>query len=118
MRVICSSGPPSADDNLLGMEIDFCAVLGDPAYADDDPGLWRAAPVNDAAEHARAAQRAEYLADLLRKHLDSADQPQNRPVHCTGDWARRRMVAQPALARPLLLGVRTPSTGRQHESAA
>lgn len=22
------------------MEIDACAYLGDPAYADDDPGLW------------------------------------------------------------------------------
>jgi hypothetical protein len=22
----------SAEDNLLGMEIDFCAYLGDPAY--------------------------------------------------------------------------------------
>lgn len=38
---ICASGQPSADDNLLGMEIDCCAYLGDPAYAEEDPGLWR-----------------------------------------------------------------------------
>lgn len=37
---ICASGPPSHGDDLLGMEIDFCAYLGDPAYADHDPGLW------------------------------------------------------------------------------
>ena len=53
-RVICSSGPPSADDNLLGMEIDFCAFLGDPAYADDDPGLWRDMTVS-------RAERSEWL---------------------------------------------------------
>lgn len=39
---ICASAPPSSGDDLLGMEIDFCAFLGDPAYADDDgPGVWR-----------------------------------------------------------------------------
>jgi hypothetical protein len=38
---ICASGPPSDGDNLLGMEIDSCAYLGDTAYADDDPGLWQ-----------------------------------------------------------------------------
>jgi hypothetical protein len=37
---VCASGPASSGDNLLGMEIDACAYLGDPAYADDDPGLW------------------------------------------------------------------------------
>ena len=40
-REICASGPASDGDNLLGMEIDFCAFLGDPAYADEDPGLWQ-----------------------------------------------------------------------------
>lgn len=38
---ICASGPASEGDNLLGMEIDACAWLGDPAYADEDPGFWR-----------------------------------------------------------------------------
>ena len=37
---ICASGPPSDGDNLLGMEMDFCAYLGDPAFANEDPGLW------------------------------------------------------------------------------
>ena len=37
---ICASGPASEGDNLLGMEIDSCAFLGDSTYADDDPGLW------------------------------------------------------------------------------
>ncbi|UUZ60967.1 hypothetical protein [Nocardioides sp. B-3] len=27
-------------DGQLGMEIDACAYPGDPAYADDDLGLW------------------------------------------------------------------------------
>jgi len=35
---VCASGPASRDDDLLGMEIDACAYLGDPAYADNDPG--------------------------------------------------------------------------------
>lgn len=34
MREIRSSGPASSGDDLLGMEIDFCHDLGDPAYAD------------------------------------------------------------------------------------
>ncbi len=38
---VCASGPASDGANLLGMEIDFCAFLGDPAYADEDPGLWQ-----------------------------------------------------------------------------
>jgi hypothetical protein len=38
---ICASGPASDGDNLLGMEIDFCAYLGNPAYVDEDPRLWR-----------------------------------------------------------------------------
>lgn len=37
---ICASGPASRGDNLLGMEIDACAYLGDPAYSDEDPGPW------------------------------------------------------------------------------
>lgn len=40
-REICASGPASDGGNLLGMETDFCAYLGDPAYADEDPGLWQ-----------------------------------------------------------------------------
>jgi hypothetical protein len=40
-REICASGPASDGANLLGMEIDFCVFLGDPAYADEDPGLWQ-----------------------------------------------------------------------------
>jgi hypothetical protein len=38
---ICASGPASSGDNLLGMEIDACAYLGDPAYAAGDPSPWR-----------------------------------------------------------------------------
>lgn len=37
---ICVSGPASTGENLLGMEIDACHYLGDPAYADEAPGLW------------------------------------------------------------------------------
>ena len=37
---ICASGPASDGDNLLGMEMDCGAYLGDPAFAGDDPGLW------------------------------------------------------------------------------
>ncbi|WP_374969309.1 hypothetical protein [Terrabacter sp. BE26] len=40
-REICALGPASDGDNLLGMEIDFCAYLGDPAYADEGPDLWQ-----------------------------------------------------------------------------
>jgi hypothetical protein len=40
-REISASGRASDGDNLLGMEIDFCAFLGDPAYADEDSGLWQ-----------------------------------------------------------------------------
>jgi hypothetical protein len=40
-REICASGPASGGDNLTGMEIDFEAFLDDPAYADEDPGLWQ-----------------------------------------------------------------------------
>lgn len=38
---VCASGPPSDGDDLLGMELDFCAYLADHADADKDPGLWR-----------------------------------------------------------------------------
>ncbi len=34
------SGPASTGENLLGMEIDACAYLGDPAYAEEDCELW------------------------------------------------------------------------------
>ncbi len=34
------SGPAIPGENLLGMEIDACAYLGDPAYAEEDPELW------------------------------------------------------------------------------
>jgi len=39
-QAISRSGPPSTGDNLLGMEIDFLAELGDPAYADNPHPLW------------------------------------------------------------------------------
>lgn len=32
---------PVGGDNLTGMEIDFEAFPDDPAYADEDPGLWQ-----------------------------------------------------------------------------
>jgi hypothetical protein len=51
---VCVSGPASEGDNLLGMEIDACAFLGDPAYADDDPGLWHDMTV-------RRSEGAEWL---------------------------------------------------------
>lgn len=38
---ICTSGPPSDGDDLLGMEIDFCAFLGEGTYSDEEPELWR-----------------------------------------------------------------------------
>jgi hypothetical protein len=37
---ICASGPPSDGDNLLGMEIDCCAYLGERTYSDQAPDLW------------------------------------------------------------------------------
>jgi hypothetical protein len=37
---VCVSGPASNGDDLLGMEIDACAYLGDSAFA-DEPGLWQ-----------------------------------------------------------------------------
>jgi hypothetical protein len=43
---ICASGPPSDGDNLLGMEIDCDAYLGDPAYSDEVPDLWREVTVS------------------------------------------------------------------------
>lgn len=51
---ICASGPASDGDNLLGMEIDACAFLGDPAYADDWPGLRQDMTV-------RSARNGEWL---------------------------------------------------------
>jgi hypothetical protein len=53
-----ASGPASDGDNLLGMEIDACAYLGDPAYADDDPELW----------HDMSVQRSEGSEWLIRGH--------------------------------------------------
>jgi hypothetical protein len=41
-RRICSSGTPSTDDNLLGMEIDCDYYFGDPTdESDADLDLWR-----------------------------------------------------------------------------
>ena len=40
-REICASGRASGGDDLLGMEIDFDAFLGDHVYTDEDPGLWQ-----------------------------------------------------------------------------
>jgi hypothetical protein len=51
---VCASGPASSGDNLLGMEIDACAYLGDPAYAEDDPELWHEMSVN-------RSERSEWL---------------------------------------------------------
>jgi len=39
-REVCASGPASEGDNLLGMEIDFCGYLGDPARVLKDD-LWQ-----------------------------------------------------------------------------
>lgn len=55
---VCASGLASDGDNLLGMEIDACAYLGDPLYADDDPGPWRDMTV----------QRSEGSEWLIRGH--------------------------------------------------
>jgi hypothetical protein len=86
---ICASGPASDGDNLLGMEMDCCAYFGDPAFADEDPGLWHGMTVrrSEGAEWlitARAAGRSgEALAigrelakiweDHLRYEYRSAD---------------------------------------------
>lgn len=51
---ICASGPASDGDNLLGMEMDCCACLGDPAFADADRGLWHGMTV-------RRSEGAEWL---------------------------------------------------------
>jgi hypothetical protein len=44
-------------DNLLGMEIDFCAYLGDPAYADDDPLCGKGMEVGSASGGAALVTR-------------------------------------------------------------
>jgi hypothetical protein len=41
MPCVSACGPPGDGDNLLGMEIDFTYLGGDPAYADDNPALWQ-----------------------------------------------------------------------------
>jgi hypothetical protein len=51
---IRASGPASDGDNLLGMEMDCCAFLGDPDFANDDPGLWQGMTV-------RRSEGAEWL---------------------------------------------------------
>ncbi|GAA2156100.1 hypothetical protein GCM10009844_44030 [Nocardioides koreensis] len=51
---ICASGPAGDGDNLLGMEMDCCAFLGDPAFANDDSGLWHDMTV-------RRSEGAEWL---------------------------------------------------------
>jgi hypothetical protein len=38
---MCESGPPSDSWDLVGMSIDCMFYLGDPAFADDEPDLWR-----------------------------------------------------------------------------
>lgn len=38
---VSASGTASDGDNLLGMEIDACAYLGDPAYADSHHEVWQ-----------------------------------------------------------------------------
>jgi hypothetical protein len=65
---VCRSGPASNGDNLLGMEIDACAYLGDPAYT-DGPGLWHDMSVHrsEGSEwliHGRASGKAEDVASI------------------------------------------------------
>jgi hypothetical protein len=55
-RHICLR-PPGDGDNLLGMEIDFCAYLGDPAYADDDPLCGKGMEVGSASGGAALVTR-------------------------------------------------------------
>ena len=66
-REICASGPASDGDNLLGMEIDFCAYLGDPSDADERPDLWQDMVV-------RRSDGAEWLiTGRARGRSDQAD---------------------------------------------
>ncbi|ADB35592.1 hypothetical protein Kfla_6600 [Kribbella flavida DSM 17836] len=55
-REICESGPPSDGDNLLGMEVDFLALLSDTTYADQPHELWDDAVV-------QRNERGEWLID-------------------------------------------------------
>jgi len=50
---MCAGGPPGEGDPLLGMEIDFCAYLGDHAY--DDPARCKGMEVRSASEARRSS---------------------------------------------------------------
>lgn len=78
---ICASGPASDGDNLLGMEMDCCAFLGDPAFANEDRGPWQGMAVqrSEGAEwlitgratgsHSDAESVAEGLPRIWEEHL-------------------------------------------------
>ena len=102
---ICASGPASGGDNLVGFEIDACAFLGDPAYAEDEPRLWQDMTVRSARDgewlilgeangregHASAIADAlsRIWADRLRYRFRSA-----HTVVCTPGAVSLRAVTQ------------------------
>lgn len=104
-REICGSGPASDGDNLLGMEIDFCIYLGDPAYADEGPELWQDMVVrrSDGAEWlvtGRASGRSDnadsIAAELSRVWEETLryDFRAEHIVSSTPEYVRLRAVTQ------------------------
>jgi hypothetical protein len=102
---ICASGPASDGDNLLGMEMDCSAFLGDPAFANDDPGLWHDMTVrrSEGAEwliSGRAVARFDdgpAIADALPKIWEEHLRYQYRSAHAvtrTSDSVLLRAVTQ------------------------
>jgi hypothetical protein len=98
-------GPASDGDNLLGMEIDFSAYLGDPAFADEDPRLWRDMEVHrsDGAEwlitgHATGrSDSADAIAGELSRVWEERLRYRYRAEHIvtsTPGYVRLRAVTQ------------------------
>lgn len=105
---ICAFGARSTGDDLLGMEIDFCVYLGDPAYADEGeegPGLWQDMSIrqSEGAEwlitgraHGRPAD-ADAIAAQLSRIWDQVLRYPYREAHTvrrTPDGIRLQAVTQ------------------------
>jgi hypothetical protein len=108
MDAVLASGTRSTGDNLLGMEIDFCAYLGDPPSAgagDDGPGLWEDMTISrsEGAEwlitgraHGRLAN-ADAIAAQLSRIWDQALRYPYREAHIvsrTSNEVRLQAVTQ------------------------
>jgi hypothetical protein len=107
---IFASGTRSTGDNLLGMEIDFCANLGDPPSAgegDDGRGLWQDMTISRSEDaewlitgraHGRLAN-ADAIAAQLSRIWDQTLRYPYREAHIvtrTSDEVRLQAVTQMA----------------------